>query len=131
MRKPAGQAAIGFIFVTFLIDVLGFGIIIPDLPALIKHLTGGDMADASWWGGWLLLAYAGMQLLFAPLIGNLSDRFGRRPVLLCSLLGFGIDYLFCAFSPTIWWLFAGRLIAGFTGASYTTASAYIADVSTP
>ncbi|HEY0679343.1 MAG TPA: TCR/Tet family MFS transporter, partial [Chitinophagaceae bacterium] len=83
------------------------------------------------WSGWLTLAYAVMQFAFAPVLGNLSDRYGRRPVLLASLFGFGIDYLFLSFAPTIWWLFLGRLIAGVTGASITTAMAYIADISTP
>lgn len=125
------QAALGFIFATLLIDVMGLGIIIPVIPKLIEHLIHGDISDASSYAGWLTAAYAGMQFLFAPLIGNLSDRFGRRPVLLCSLLGFSVDYLFSAFAPTIAWLFVGRIVAGITGASFTTGSAYIADISTP
>ncbi|MDB5088568.1 MAG: tetracycline resistance efflux pump [Mucilaginibacter sp.] len=131
MHKPKKQAALGFIFATLLIDVIGLGIIIPVIPKLIEHLIHGDVSDASWYGGWLTAAYAGMQFLFAPVIGNLSDKFGRRPVLLCSLLGFSVDYLFSAFAPTIAWLFVGRIIAGITGASFTTASAYIADISEP
>jgi DHA1 family tetracycline resistance protein-like MFS transporter len=131
MHKPRGQAALGFIFVTLLIDVMGFGIIIPVLPALIQHLIHGSISDAAPYAGLLAVAYASMQFLFAPLIGNLSDKYGRRPVLLTSLLGFGIDYLFLAFAPTVWWLFLGRIIAGITGASFTTASAYIADISPP
>jgi len=126
-----GKAALGFIFVTLLIDVTGLGIIIPVLPTLIAELIHGNLSDAASYGGWLTFAYAIMQFVFAPILGNLSDRFGRRPVLLFSLLGFGIDYLFLAFAPTIWWLFVGRIIAGITGASFTTASAYIADISTP
>lgn len=126
--KPA---ALGFIFITILIDVIGFGIIIPVMPKLIMQLTGGDLSDASRYGGWMLFAYSAMQFLFAPVLGNLSDKYGRRPVLLISLLGFGIDYLFLAFAPSIFWLFVGRVIAGITGASFTTASAYIADISTP
>ncbi len=129
--QPKRQAALGFIFATLFIDVMGLGIIIPVIPKLIEHLIHGDVSDASWYGGWLTAAYAGMQFLFAPLIGNLSDKFGRRPVLLCSLLGFGVDYAFSAFAPTIAWLFVGRIVAGITGASFTTASAYIADISTP
>ena len=125
------QAALGFIFATLLIDVMGFGIIIPVVPKLIQHLTHVSISDAAPYATWLLVAYSGTKFLFSPLIGNLSDRFGRRPVLLCSLLGFGIDYLLSAFSPTIGWLFLGRLIAGMTGASFTTGSAYIADISTP
>ncbi len=126
-----GKAALGFIFITLLIDVTGLGIIIPVLPTLIAELIHGNLSDAASYGGWLTFAYAIMQFIFAPILGNLSDRFGRRPVLLFSLLGFGIDYLFLAFAPTIWWLFVGRIIAGITGASFTTASAYIADISTP
>jgi DHA1 family tetracycline resistance protein-like MFS transporter len=125
------KAAMGFIFITLLIDVTGLGLIIPVLPKLIEHLTGGNISQASQWGGWLTFAYALMQFVCAPIIGGLSDKYGRRPVLLFSLLGFGIDYLFLAFAPTIGWLFLGRVIAGITGASFTTASAYIADVSTP
>ncbi|GAC1584347.1 MAG: tetracycline resistance MFS efflux pump [Ginsengibacter sp.] len=124
------KAAIGFIFVTLLIDVIGFGIIIPVFPKLITQLIHGNISQASEWGGLLTFAYAIMQFLCAPIMGNLSDQFGRRPVLLFSLLGFGVDYLFLAFAPTIWWLFVGRVVAGITGASFTTATAYIADIST-
>lgn len=127
-KRPA---ALGFIFVTLLIDITGLGIIIPVLPDLIKNLTHSDFSHAAQWGGWLLGAYSLMQFLFSPVLGNLSDRYGRRPILLGSLLGFGIDYLFLAFAPNIWWLFIGRIIAGITGASFTTASAYIADISPP
>jgi DHA1 family tetracycline resistance protein-like MFS transporter len=125
------RPALGFIFVTLLLDVMGFGIIIPVLPKLISNLTGGDMSSASVYGGWLMFAFSIMQFLFSPVLGNLSDRFGRRPVLLFSLFGFAIDYMIIAFAPTIGWLFAGRIIAGIMGASFTTASAYIADISTP
>ncbi len=124
-------AAIGFIFVTLLIDTIGFGVIIPVLPNLIKELTGGTTSEAARIGGWLLFAFAGVQFLFAPVLGGMSDRFGRRPVLLGSLFGFGIDYIFLALAPNIAWLFVGRIIAGIMGASFTTAGAYIADVSTP
>jgi DHA1 family tetracycline resistance protein-like MFS transporter len=124
------KAAMGFIFVTLLIDVIGFGLIIPVFPKLIEQLIHGNLSQASQWGGWLTFAYAFMQFIFAPVLGNLSDKYGRRPVLLFSLLGFGVDYLFLAFAPTIWWLFIGRIIAGITGASFTTATAYIADIST-
>ena len=125
------KAAMSFIFITLLIDVTGLGIIIPVFPKLIGQLTGSDISHVSQWGGWLTVTYAIMQFICAPIIGNLSDHYGRRPVLLISLLGFGIDYLFMAFAPTIGWLFVSRVIAGITGASFTTASAYIADVSTP
>lgn len=125
------KAAIGFIFITLLIDITGLGLIIPVMPKLIEQLLHTtEISVASQYGGWLTFAYAIMQFLFAPVLGNLSDKFGRRPVLLSSLLGFGIDYLFLSFAPTIGWLFVGRIIAGITGASFTTASAYIADIST-
>lgn len=124
------QAAIKFIFITLLIDVMGWGLIIPVMPNLIAQLKHIPVNEASPYGAWLLSVYAVTQFLFAPVIGNLSDKYGRRPVLLFSLLGFGIDYLFLALAPTYGWLFVGRIIAGITGASFTTASAYIADVST-
>jgi DHA1 family tetracycline resistance protein-like MFS transporter len=126
-----GKAALGFILITVLIDVVGFGIIIPVMPKLIADLIHGDMSAAAGWGGALMAAYATMQFLCAPLLGNLSDKYGRRPVLLFSLFGFGIDYLLVAFAPTIWWLLIGRIVAGITGASFSTASAYIADISPP
>jgi len=124
------KAAMSFIFVTLLIDVIGFGLIIPVFPKLIEQLIHGNISEASEWGGWLTFAYSFMQFLFAPVLGNLSDKFGRRPILLFSLLGFGVDYLLLSVAPTIWWLFLGRVIAGITGASFTTATAYIADIST-
>ncbi len=125
------KAALGFIFFTLLIDVTGLGIIIPVLPKLIEELIHGNISVAAQYGGWLTFAYAFMQFLFSPVIGNLSDKFGRRPVLLFSLFGFGIDYIFLSLAPTIAWLFVGRIIAGITGASFTTATAYIADISAP
>jgi DHA1 family tetracycline resistance protein-like MFS transporter len=125
------QAAIGFIFITLLIDVIGFSIVIPVLPKLISELNHVPVNEASTYGGWLLFAFAIAQFLFSPLLGNLSDKYGRRPVLLFSLFGFGIDYLIMAFAPTYAWLMLGRIIAGITGASFTTASAYIADISAP
>lgn len=126
-RKPA----IGFIFVTLLIDTIGFGIIIPVMPNLISQLAHVNISAASKLGGYLLFAFAVMQFLFAPIMGGLSDRYGRRPILLASLLGFGLDYILLAFAPNYYWLFIGRMIAGAMGASFTTASAYIADISTP
>ncbi len=130
MRKSK-KAAIGFIFFTLLIDVIGFGIIIPVIPKLITHLIHGSLSEASRYGGWMMFAYSVMQFICAPVLGNLSDRYGRRPLLLFAMLGFGLDYLFQAFAPTIAWLFAGRLLAGVTGGSFTIATAYIADISTP
>ncbi len=129
MKQP--KTALPFIFITMLIDVIGLGIIIPVLPKLIEEMIGGDLSMASTYAGWLMFAYATMQFLFSPIIGALSDKYGRRPVLLISLFGFGIDYLLMGFAPTIIWLFIGRLISGITGASFTTATAYIADISTP
>jgi DHA1 family tetracycline resistance protein-like MFS transporter len=129
--KVKKQAALSFIFVTLLIDITGFGIIIPVIPTLLQQLTGCTISQAAVYGGWLQATYAIMQLFFAPILGNLSDRFGRRPILLFALFGFSLDYLFTAFAPTIFWLFVGRTIAGITGASFSTASAYIGDISTP
>lgn len=128
--KDKRQAAVGFIFITLIIDVMGWGLIIPVMPKLISELKGVTINEASSYGSVLISAYAITQFIFAPFIGNLSDRFGRRPVLLASLLGFGIDYIILALSPTYGWLFAGRIIAGITGASFTTGAAYIADIST-
>ncbi len=101
------------------------------VPKLIQQMTGGTVSDASRYGGWLLFAYSAMQFVFSPVLGGLSDQYGRRPVLLASLFGFGLDYIVVAFAPSIGWLFVARLIAGITGASFTTAGAYIADVSAP
>jgi DHA1 family tetracycline resistance protein-like MFS transporter len=123
--------ALGFIFVTILIDCIGFGVIIPVMPALIMELGQVGNSEASRLGGYLLFAFAAMQFLCSPIMGALSDQYGRRPVLLASLLGFGLDYILLAFAPTIGWLFLGRLVAGGMGASFTTAGAYIADISEP
>ncbi|MES2418913.1 MAG: TCR/Tet family MFS transporter [Bacteroidota bacterium] len=125
------KSGVSFILVTILIDCIGFGIIIPIMPDLIRQLTGGDLSEASRYGGWLLVAYSIMQFIFSPVLGSLSDKLGRRPILLISLFGMGVDYIFLAFAPTITWLFVGRIFAGISGASITTASAYIADVSEP
>ncbi len=123
--------ALIFIFITVLVDVIGFGIIIPVIPKLITDLIHGDLSDAAKYGGWLMFAYASMQFLFAPILGGLSDQYGRRKVLLFSLFGFGIDYIVTGFAPNITWLFMARIVAGITGSSFTTAGAYIADVSPP
>lgn len=128
--KEKRSAALGFIFITVLVDVMGWGLIIPVMPRLIAVMKNIPVNEASKDGGWLLVVYALMQFVFAPVLGNLSDRYGRRPVLLFSLFGFGIDYLFVALAPTFGWFFIGRVISGITGASFTTASAYIADIST-
>lgn len=129
--KSNHKASLGFIFVTVLVDVIGIGIIIPVLPALIEKLSGEGLSEASRIGGWLMFAYAIMQFLCAPLLGALSDKFGRRPIILIALLGLGLDYIFHAFAPTLGWLFVGRVLAGMSGASFTVATAYIADISTP
>ena len=131
MASNKKSPAMVFIFITMLIDIIGLGIIIPVIPKLISQLINGDISEAAKYGGWLLFAYAITQFVFSPLIGNLSDKFGRRPIILISLFGFSLDYLLLAFAPTITWLFIGRIISGITGASITTAAAYIADVSTP
>ena len=124
-------AAIGFIFVTLLIDVMGIGIIIPTMPTLIRgFVPGQDLSTASQYSGWLMASYAIMQFFFSPILGGLSDQYGRRPVILASLFGFSLDYLLLANAPNITWLFIGRILAGITGASFTTAQAYIADIST-
>jgi len=129
--SPKRPAALAFIFVTILLDVIGLGIILPVMPKLIEQLTGEGVSQAARYGGYLTFAYAAAQFFFAPVVGGLSDRYGRRPVLLASLLGLGCDYIFLALAPTLAWLFVGRIIAGITGASFTTATAYIADVITP
>ncbi|PZP47823.1 MAG: tetracycline resistance MFS efflux pump [Pseudopedobacter saltans] len=122
---------IWFIFLTLLIDVIGIAIIIPVVPKLIEELTHQGVNEASIYGGWLVFAYAVMQFIFSPILGGLSDRFGRRPILLCSLVGMAVDYLFLAYAPSLAWLFVGRAVAGIAGASFTTGSAYIADISEP
>lgn len=131
MISKSKKAAVGFIFITLILDVTGIGIIIPVMPSLIMELTGEGVSNAAKYGGWLIFAYAFFQFLSAPIIGALSDQFGRRRVLLLSLFGFGIDYIFLALAPNLWWLFVGRVISGITGASFTTGAAYIADVSPP
>lgn len=118
------------VFMIMFLDVIGIAIIMPVLPTYLRELTGDDLSQAAIDGGWLLLVYAGMQFLFAPLIGNLSDRFGRRPVLLACIFTFAIDNLICALATSYWMLFVGRVLAGISGASFGTAAAYIADVST-
>ena len=120
-----------FIFCTVLVDMIGIGIIIPVIPSLILDLTGLGISDASAYGGGLLIAFALMQFIFSPILGELSDRFGRRPVLLIALAGLSIDYVLHAVAPTITWLFIGRILAGICGASFTVANAYMADISAP
>ncbi len=127
-KRPAGLL---FIFITLLIDVIGFGLIIPVLPDLLASFTGGSVSEAARWGGLLMFTYAAMQFFFSPIIGGLSDQFGRRKVILASLFAFSIDFLVCWWAPTLGWFFVARLISGITGATMTAAMAYIADVSEP
>lgn len=126
--RPVGML---FIFITLLVDVIGLGIIIPVLPNLIQNLTGTDESGAAVWGGWLVGLYALMQFFCAPIMGALSDAHGRRPIILLSLLGLGLDYLLMAFAPNMIWLFIGRAVSGIMGASFSVAQAYIADISAP
>lgn len=119
------------ILVTILLDMIGVGIIVPVLPELLEELTGGSVAEAAVIGGYLVFAYAFMQFVFSPVLGNLSDRFGRRPVLLASLLGLTFDYLMMSIAPFVWYLFIGRIIAGVAGAALATATAYMADITPP
>jgi len=124
-------AALGFILVSVLLNALSMGVIFPVFPGLVKSFTHGDAASAAAALGWFGAIWALMQLVFSPLLGVMSDRFGRRPVLLISMFGQAVDYLLMAFSPTLAWLFVGRLVSGATGASTAVAGAYIADVATP
>jgi DHA1 family tetracycline resistance protein-like MFS transporter len=129
--RNAGGGALLFLFVAVLVDSIGFGIILPVLPGLIVQLTGVSIDRAAAYGGWLSFVYALMQFFCAPVLGNLSDHFGRRPVLLFALLALGIDYFIMGFAPVIGWLFVGRAIAGLAGASFTPAYAYLADITPP
>ena len=125
------KSALLFILVTICLDSIGLGIIIPSFPTLISETTHVPISQASKYFGWVMGAYAFMQFIFSPLIGNLSDRFGRRPILLISVLGMSLDYMVMYFAPDLWWLVIGRAVSGIFGASFTSASAYIADISTP
>lgn len=131
MPRLAGKHALVFVFVTVLLDTIGFGLILPVLPELIVELTGEPLNRAAIYGGWLAFVYAILQFVCAPVLGNLSDRFGRRPVLLFAVAALGIDYVIMGMAPSLSWLFVGRSIAGVAGASFTPAYAYVADVSPP
>lgn len=131
MQKKQRSASKFFIFTVILIDILGIGIIIPVMPDLIMSLDGGSVQDAARVGGWLSFAYAIVQFFFAPVLGGLSDRYGRLPVMLIALFGLGMDYIFHAFAPTLLWLLIGRIIAGFFGSSVPVAYSYMADISKP
>jgi DHA1 family tetracycline resistance protein-like MFS transporter len=123
--------ALTFIFITVLIDAIGFGIVIPVFPQMIVRLSGQPLAQAAEVSGWIAFMYASIQFVMGPVIGGLSDRFGRRPLLLASLAAFAADYVVMAFAPTLWWLVAARAVAGITGATFPTAYAYIADATPP
>ncbi len=125
-RKPA----LLFIFITLFLDVLGVGLIVPILPKLVDQLADGGITSAAYIYGTLAGLYSLMQFVFAPILGSLSDRFGRRPVILISLFGSGLDYFLMAWAPTLVWFFVGRILSGITGANFSAAAAYIADVST-
>src|SRR6266480_293685 len=122
------QAAIPFIFVTVMLDMVALGLIAPVLPNLILNFVNNDMTRTAIWNGIFLTVFAAMQFFFSPVIGVLSDRFGRRPIILLSNLGLGLDYVVMALAPTLGWLFLGRIISGITTSSIPTAMAYIADV---
>ncbi|WP_372370998.1 TCR/Tet family MFS transporter [Candidatus Uabimicrobium sp. HlEnr_7] len=125
------KQALYFVFITVLLDAIGIGIIIPVMPKLIVELTGQGLSYAAIYGGWLLFIYSLMQFFCAPILGNLSDCYGRRPVLLFSLVSLSINYAIMSFAPNLYWLFLGRLFTGIAGATYGTAAAYVADVSSP
>lgn len=127
----ATRASFGFILVTVVLDTLAFGVMAPVLPKLLVTLQGGDTASAATMLGIFGTAWAVMQFLFSPVLGSLSDRFGRRPIILISVFGLGLDYVLMALAPNVMWLFIGRVLAGITGANYATAGAYVADTTTP
>ena len=129
--SPRRRAAFGFIFASALMNAVSFGIMIPILPNLIKQFTHGDTASASEWNVLFASSWGLMQFFFGPILGMLSDRYGRRPVLLISIFGLFADFLFMAFAPTLWWLFLGRILNGITASSYSTANAYVADITAP
>jgi DHA1 family tetracycline resistance protein-like MFS transporter len=129
--RPRRQAGFGFIYASALMNSVSFGIMIPILPNLIRQFTHGDTAAASEWNVLFATTWGVMQFFFGPMLGMLSDRVGRRPVLLISFAGLAVDFLFMAFAPTLWWLFVGRILNGMTASSFSTAGAYIADVTPP
>lgn len=128
MPQPTRSRPALFVFATVMLDSVGIGLILPVMPELLRELSGLSIGDAAIWGGYLAFSYATMQFLFSPLVGGLSDRYGRRPVLLLSLVMLAVDYVIMATAPALWVLFVGRILAGIGGATYSTATAYIADV---
>lgn len=131
MQSSKSRASVLFIVVTVALDAMGIGLIVPVMPDLIVQLQGGGFGDAALWGGIFLTVFALMQFLFGPALGSLSDRYGRRPVLLVSLAVMAVDYLIMGMAQTIWLIFLTRIIGGITAATHATASAYIADISEP
>jgi MFS transporter, DHA1 family, tetracycline resistance protein len=129
--SPASRHAITFIFITVFLDMVGFGLILPVLPKLIESVGHVSIGDAALVSGWMFFAFSMAQFLFGPTMGNLSDAFGRRPLLLLAVLGLFIDYLIMSYAPSISWLYFGRALAGLCGSSYVIANAYIADVTAP
>jgi DHA1 family tetracycline resistance protein-like MFS transporter len=129
--KPPSRHAVTFVLVTVFLDMAGFGIVMPVIPRLIEDVGHIGLADAALIGGWMFFAFSMAQFLFSPVMGGLSDRFGRRPLLLLSVAGLVLDYMLSAWAPTLFWLFVGRAIAGFCGSSWVIANAYIADVTPP
>jgi len=125
------QAAFGFIFASALMNSVSFGLMIPILPNLIRQFTGGDTAHASEWNTYFATVWGVMQFVVGPVLGVLSDRFGRRTILLISNFGLAVDFLFMAFAPTLGWLFVGRVLNGMTAASFSTGGAYVADITPP
>src|ERR1700735_941766 len=131
MNEKTRRAALAFIFITVVLDMLALGMIVPVLPKLVEDFMHGNTARAAEYVGLFATVWAAMQFLFSPVLGALSDRFGRRPVILLSNFGLGLDYIVMALAPTVWWLFVGRVISGVTSASFSTASAYLADATPP
>ena len=131
MQSAPGRAAFAFVLVTVLLDMLALGVMVPVLPKLVVEFTGGDIAGAAAITGYFGFAWAAMQFVFSPVLGALSDRFGRRPVIILSNIGMGLDYVVMALAPSLWWLFVGRLLSGVSAATSATAGAYITDVTPP
>jgi DHA1 family tetracycline resistance protein-like MFS transporter len=125
---PRRRAAVVLIYITVVLDMLAFGIVIPVLPHLIEQLAGGGISNAAWWVGVFSTVFAIVQFAFSPVQGALSDRFGRRPVILISNAGLSLNFVLLALAPTLWLLFVARVLLGMTAASFTTANAYIADI---
>ena len=130
-QARASRHAVTFVLVTVFLDMVGFGVIMPVLPSLIEEVGHVGIDRAAWIGGWMFAAFSLAQFAFAPLMGNLADRFGRRPMLLLAIFGLGMDFILSAWAPTLFWLFVGRILAGICGSSWIIASAYIADVTAP